>query len=311
MMSTLIQMYVLSSSRGPLLMYSSESQTPHVYKKCNTPDRFALVEEYRQLKIVSDALQESGNTILSPTPLEFYEHNDNEFWNSVFKDGDGAPIFQGGLDRTFAYSMTRVYPLPSAVKSKMSDLFSTSPQPHRIRKGHHLAHLLLGSETTVHWHRAFSDTYNFALTREHVEKLGIDTMELSREMARMLAQLHMTARNDARGIKVVLGANITSTVFKRCEPRVWVLGFAHVRKFDFTPNQIHLLMDAFFASEYFPRPRDTDLLYEVFAEAYLKECNMIGDAAEQLGKMFISTLEMDQVRRDNALFYESLTDTVT
>jgi hypothetical protein len=31
-------------------------------------------------------------------------------------------------------------------------------------------------------------------------------------MGRMLAQLHMAARNEARGIKVVLGANISSTI---------------------------------------------------------------------------------------------------
>jgi hypothetical protein len=46
-------------------------------------------------------------------------------------------------------------------------------------------------------------------------------------MGRMLAQFHMTARNDARDIEVVLGANITNVFDPRRhrEPRVWVIDF--------------------------------------------------------------------------------------
>jgi hypothetical protein len=46
-----------------------------------------------------------------------------------------------------------------------------------------------------------------------MELLVINTVLLSGEMGRMLAQLHMTARNDARDIEVILGANITITSF--------------------------------------------------------------------------------------------------
>ena len=41
----------------------------------------ALAEEYQQLKIVSLGLHSSGNTILSLTPIEFVELDDNEFRN--------------------------------------------------------------------------------------------------------------------------------------------------------------------------------------------------------------------------------------
>lgn len=45
------------------------------------------------------------------------------------------------------------------------------------------------------------DAYNFPLNRERAEQLGINTTELSREMGRMLAQLHMAAINEACGIQ--------------------------------------------------------------------------------------------------------------
>jgi hypothetical protein len=65
------------------------------------------------------------------------------------------------------------------------------------------------------------------LTRGRAEHLGIDTTLLSGEMGRMLAQFHMTARNDARDIEVVLGANITNVFdpWRHREPRVWVIDF--------------------------------------------------------------------------------------
>jgi hypothetical protein len=105
-----------------LLLLRHVSQTPEVYKKCRSANNCTiLADEYRQMKVISEALQVSGNTILSPTPIEFYGHDDVEFWDDptlVFPEGDTT--------RTCAYSMTRVYPLPSALKAKLIDL---SPPP--------------------------------------------------------------------------------------------------------------------------------------------------------------------------------------
>ena len=45
-------------------------QTPEVYKKCRSANNCTiLANEYRQMKLISEALQVSGNTILSPTTI--------------------------------------------------------------------------------------------------------------------------------------------------------------------------------------------------------------------------------------------------
>lgn len=256
------------------------------------------------MKLISEALQASGNAILSPIPIDFYGPDDLDFWDDptvVFPPDDAG--------RTCAYSMTRVYPLPSVVKAKLIDLFCppklNESAPDLVRRGHHLARLLLGRpEPNVNRGapQKFFDTYNFPLTRGRAEQLGVNTVLLSEEMGRMLAQLHMTARNDARDIEIVLGANITSTIHnrrERREPRIWVLDFNQVKEFDFTENQIPLLVDAFLRNEaYFPRARPADPLYGVFSKAYLEECKKIGEVAGQLGQNFIVALEAEQVHKD-------------
>ncbi|CAA7270823.1 unnamed protein product [Cyclocybe aegerita] len=113
----------------------------------------------------------------------------------------------------------------------------------------------------------------------------------------------MTARNDARDIEVVLGANITDAVPSRPggrrELRAWVIDFNQVKEFNFTEGQIPLLVDAFYANEaYFPRARLADSLYDVFSKAYLEECNKIGEVAGQLGHKFIIELEAEQALKD-------------
>jgi len=117
----------------------------------------------------------------------------------------------------------------------------------------------------------------------------------------MLAQFHMTARNDARGIKVVLGANITEDLNPqtRREHRAWVIHFNQVREFDFTEEQIPLLVDGFFTNEaHFPRARPADPHYNVFSKAYVEECGKVGEFARQLGCKFVVELEAEQARQD-------------
>ena len=255
------------------------------------------------MKLISEALQASGNTILSPTPIEFHGRDDVTFWED--------PTFcfpQYDNTKTCVYSMTRVYPLPSALKGKLINLFcppSRDDKAHNlVRRGHHLARLLLGRPDPNPNRDApqrFFETYNFPLTRGRAEQLGIDTTLLSGEMGRMLAQFHMTARNDARDIEVVLGANITNVFDPRRhrEPRVWVIDFNQVKDFDFTENQIPLLVDGFFMNEaYFPRARPVDPLYNTFSKAYIEECHKIGEVAGQIGCKFVVALEAEQARRD-------------
>ncbi|KAJ3506820.1 hypothetical protein NLJ89_g6656 [Agrocybe chaxingu] len=255
-------------------------------------------EEYRQLKLISEALQASGNTILFPAPFNFYSHDDVEFWDEsglVFPPSDSI--------KTCTYYMSRVYPLPlSAFKAKLVDLFCPPDLKagalRRVQQGQHLGRLLLGSpesDAKQDAAQTFFDTYNFPLTRERAEELGIDTVSLSGEMGRMLAQLHMTARNDTRGVKVLLGANTTNSTpnpQEQYEPRAWVLDFNQVKVFNLTENQIPLLVNGFFANEaYFPRARPVDPLYSDFSKAYLEECDRIAEVAGQLGQKFILALE--------------------
>lgn len=198
--------------------------------------------------------------------------------------------------------MSRIYPLPTTLKAKLIDLFC--PENFReekmslFPKEYHLARLLLGRAEPEVGRTApqkFCDSYNFPLTRIRAEKLGIDTEWSSPEMGRTLARMHMTARNDFRDIEVVLGANITSTENKFRESCVWVIGFNQVEEFNFTEEQIPLLVDTFYANEaYSPRARPADPLYNILAEAYRSECQKIGEKANELGQKFIVALEAKQ-----------------
>lgn len=98
--------------------------------------------------------------------------------------------------KTCVFSMTRVYPLPTALKQKPIEEFCPVNLRNKatsfLRKGHHVARLLLGRadpDTERASPRKFFNTYNFPLTRECAKKLGIDTEKLSEEMGRMLAQM--------------------------------------------------------------------------------------------------------------------------
>ena len=133
------------------------------------------------------------------------------------------------------YGMSRVYPLPSALRKKIIDLFCPAHlrnNPSITARKSHLARILLGRPIPDPGRVApqrFFDTYNFPLTRDRAELLGIDVVNTAVEMGRLLAQMHMKAKNDARDIEIVLGANITnnSTRYHR-EPRIWVIDFNQV-----------------------------------------------------------------------------------
>ena len=200
------------------------------------------------------------------------------------------------------YGMSRVYPVPSALRNKIIDLFCpadlckkpsiTAPKPR-------LARILLGLPipelVVLPLERSF-DTYNFPITRDRAELLGIDVVNTAVEMGRLLAQMHMKAKNDAGGIKIVLGANVTDDSTRYSEPRIWVIDFNQVAPFDRTKGQIPRLVEAFFANEaYFPRPSDE--LYQLFSQAYIAECGKIDNVAVMIGRMFIEALEKEQLAR--------------
>ena len=100
--------------------------------------------------------------------------------------------------------MSRVYPLPSALR-KIIDLFCPAHlrnNPSITAHKSHLARILLGRSIPDPGRVApqrFFHTYNFPLTHDRAELLGIDVMNMAIEMGRLLAQMHMKAKNDARG----------------------------------------------------------------------------------------------------------------
>jgi hypothetical protein len=200
--------------------------------------------------------------------------------------------------------MSRVYPLPSTMRKKIIELFcpqNLRNHPSVTAPKAHLARILLGRPVADSGRTApqrFFDTYNFPLTRDRAELLGIDTVQTAREMGRLLAQMHMTAKNDARDIKIVLGANVTNGSMRHREARVWVIDFNQVSSFDRTEAQIPSLVQAFFANEaYFPRPHPGDRLYQEFVGAYTAECGKINEVAVKLGQMFILALGQEQLSR--------------
>ena len=203
------------------------------------------------------------------------------------------------------YGMSRVYPLPSALRKKIIELFCPAHlrnNPSITARKNHLARILLGRQNPDLGRVAsqrFFNTYNFPLTRDRAELLGIDVKNTSVEMGRMLAQMHMNAKNDARDIEIVLGADVINDSPRSREPRIWVIDFNQVAPFDRTEGQVPHLVEAFFANEaYFPRPRPIDELYQLFSQAYIAECGKIDNVAAMIGGMFIEALEREQLARD-------------
>ena len=201
--------------------------------------------------------------------------------------------------------MSRVYPLPLALRMKIIDLFCPAHlrnNPAITNHKAHLARILLGRPIPDPGRVApqrFFDTYNFPLTRDRAELLGIDVMNTAAEMGRLLAQMHMNAKNDARDIEIVLGSNVTDVSMRYREPRIWVIDFNQVGPFDRTEGQIPRLVEAFFSNEaYFPRARPSDELYQSFSQAYIAECRKIDNVAVMIGRMFIEALEREQLVRD-------------
>jgi hypothetical protein len=201
--------------------------------------------------------------------------------------------------------MSRVYPLPSALQKKIIDLFCPAHLRNNpsIRAGKsNVARILLGrpiSDPGRVAPKRFFNAYNFPLTRDRAELLGIDVANTAVEMGRLLTQMHMKAKNDARDIEIVLGANVTNDFSKPREPRIWVIDFNQVAPFNYTEGQIPCLVEAFFANEaYFPRPRPSDELYKLFSQAYIAECAKIENVALVLGRLFINALEREQLARD-------------
>ncbi|EDR08183.1 uncharacterized protein LACBIDRAFT_294334 [Laccaria bicolor S238N-H82] len=271
---------------------------PGVVKKCRTINGCdTLRNEHNQLHSIHQALSASGNAILAPAPLEFYTI-DSDFWEDI-------TLPANDVSRTCAYGMSRVYAPPPALRKKIIDLFcpahlrnNPSIKPSMI----HVARILLGRAISNPGRVApqrFFDTYNFPLTRDRVELLGIDVENTAVEMGRLLAQMHMKAKNDARDIEIVLGANVTDNSSKPDEPRIWVIDFNQVAPFNCTEEEIPRLVEAFYANEaYFPRPRPSDELYNLFSQAYIAECAKIDDVAVVLGRLFIHALEREQLARD-------------
>ena len=204
--------------------------------------------------------------------------------------------------------MSRVYPPPLALRKKIIDLFCPAHlrnNPSITRRKSDLARILFGrpiSDAERVAPQRFFDTYNFPLTRDRAELLGIDVANTAEEMGRLLAQMHMKAKNDARDIEIVLGANVTNNSSEPDEPRIWVIDFNQVAPFNYTEGQIPRLVEAFYANEaYFPRPRPSDELYELFSQAYIAECAKIEKVAVVLGCLFINALEREQLARDTSL----------
>ena len=203
------------------------------------------------------------------------------------------------------YGMSRVYPVPPALRKKIIELFCPSHlrnNPSVTARKNHLARILLGRQNSDLGRVApqrFFNTYNFPLTRDRAELLGINVKNTAVEMGYLLAQMHMNAKNDARDIKIVLGAEVTNDYPRYSEPRIWVIDFNQVAPFDRTEAQIPHLVEAFFANEaYFPRPRPSDELYLLFSKAYVAECEKLDNVAVTIGRMFIEALEREQLTRD-------------
>ena len=251
--------------------------------------------------MIHQALSASGNAILAPTPLEFYTLTDTDFWEDI------SALLPTNHDacKTCVYGMSRVYPLPFAMRKKIIELFCPAHlrnNPSITARKPHLARILLGRPTSDSGRIApqrFFNTYNFPLTRDRAELLGINVQDTAVEMGRLLAKMHMKAKNDARDIEIVLGANVTANSTRYHEPRIWVIDFNQVAPYDRTEEQIPRLVEAFFANEaYFPRPHPNDELYKLFSQAYIAECGKIENVAVVIGNMFINALEREQLARD-------------
>jgi hypothetical protein len=193
------------------------------------------------------------------------------------------------------------------VKQRIVELFCPNhlqdDTQRYIRKQNHIARIYLGrtSDTLRTAPIQVFTTYNFPLSRDRCDSLGLDTQQLSIEMGRLLARMHMSAHNDARDIEIVMGTDTTPRPNRDpSEVSFWMIDFNQVGDFDQTDEGIGKLVDSFFANDpYFPRARTNDPLYRHFANGYRKECEAVSVLAMHFGDTFLRKLEEEQVRRDS------------
>jgi Zinc finger protein len=293
-------MYVSFSASQTMELNSLLLSVPDVLKKCkeitNCP---TLREEFHQLIKIHQAISSFGVIISAPKPVQFFKSDYADFWSE----------FEGyfPLDdqsRTSVFSMSRVYPLPVRYRVKIVQLFCPpllKDLCHSEAKNHaHVAQILLGRTLDTSQHttpQRFFSTYNYPLTCDSAEKLGMDTGKIAQQMGSLLAALHMGASSDAKDIEIVLGGDYDRGLIRN--PKVWVLDFNQCSTITLDHHCIPQLVDAFFENEaYFPRPREGDPLFASFASGYIVTSSENAPKLLFLANLFIEGIKVEQAKKD-------------
>jgi hypothetical protein len=200
--------------------------------------------------------------------------------------------------------MGRVYPLPVRYRVKIVQLFCPpllKDRCHSEAKSRaHVVRILLGQTLDTSQRTApqrFFSTYNYSLTRDSAEKLGMDTVKIAQQMGCLLAALHMGASSDAKDVEIVLGGDYDRGLIRNL--KVWVLDFNQCSTVTLDHHCIPKLVDAFFENEaYFPRPREGDLLFASFASGYIVASREHAPKLLPLAKLFIEGINVEQAKKD-------------
>jgi hypothetical protein len=295
-------MYVSFSASQTMELNSLLLQLPDVLKKCreitNCP---TLREEFYQLMKIHQAISSFRVIISAPKPVQFFESDDADFWSEF--EGYFPPDDQS---RTCVFSMGRVYPLPVRYRVKIVQLFCPPLLKDRClteaKSRAHVARILLGRTLDTSQRTAsqrFFSTYNYPLTCDSAEKLGMDTVQIAQQMGGLLAALHMGASSDAKDVKIVLGGDYDRGLIRN--PKVWVLDFNQCSTITLDHHCIPQLVDAFFENEaYFPRPREGDPLFASFASGYIAASSENAPKLLPLAKLFIEGVKVEQAKKDKS-----------
>lgn len=144
-----------------------------------------------------------------------------------------------------------------------------------------------------------------------MEELGIppeDMEQYAKSMADALAMKHWAAGIDGNDVGFVLaspsrdrdhGDQAMDNVLGM--HTIWILGFDLCRDMPYSKEGVRQAVTAFFRNDpFYPRPRSSPLLWEVFRKQYLASSRaVVSDTSWKLPSMFVEAIEGGETVRES------------
>ena len=253
----------------------------------------------------------------------YYPADDEKFWSATTLLRFPA----GHQSRKPLFVVDRILPVPQKTREALINLYFDQreeiQQEARDDQDNKdcLVRTYLGEKESAKQQDGVYDTLrNFPLRLNMIEEIGLDTLQLAKEMAVGLAIMHWQAKVDAMDVEFVLGSSATwdydhavlcddlsavpHTVkpinFKRRTVHLWMFDFDKASEINFTTDDVDMkLVPAFLGNDpYYPLPHVDRELWERFSGTYIKASEVIlRDRKVDEGVMGLPKRFLDEVVR--------------